>query len=55
MPAEFIAESPGFPLKRLNSANKNSTDLESDLTEDKQADENVQPLSSGESFSISFR
>ncbi|OAX33999.1 small oligopeptide transporter [Rhizopogon vinicolor AM-OR11-026] len=46
MPAEFIAEPPAFPLKRLDSANKNSTDLESDLTEDKQVDENVQPLSS---------
>ncbi|OJA16419.1 hypothetical protein AZE42_07233 [Rhizopogon vesiculosus] len=54
MPAEFIAESPGFPLKRLNSANKNSTDLESDLTEDKQADENVQPLSSASDFTSSI-
>jgi hypothetical protein len=50
MPTEFIAESEGLPLKRLESGNKNSTDLESELIEDKQADEHVQPLSSGESL-----
>jgi hypothetical protein len=52
MPTEFITEPAGLPLKRLESGNKDSTDLESDLTEDKQtdeqADERVQPLSSGE-------
>ena len=49
MSREFIAESTGFPLKRLDSRNKNATDVESELTEDKQvSDGHVQPLSSGE-------
>jgi hypothetical protein len=48
MSREFVAESTGFPLKRLDSRNKNSTDVESELTEDKQVDGHVQPLSSGE-------
>ena len=48
MSREFIAEPTGLPLKRLDSKNKNSTDVESELTEDKQVDGHVQPLSSGE-------
>lgn len=48
MSREFIAGSTEFPLKRLESGNKNSTDVESELTEDKQEDEHVQPLGSGE-------
>ena len=48
MPPEFVSEHAAFPLKQLQSELKNSTDLESEGTEDKQVDEHVQPLSSGE-------
>ncbi|KAG2135112.1 OPT oligopeptide transporter protein-domain-containing protein [Suillus clintonianus] len=51
---QFISESAAFPLQRLDSELKNSTDLESEVTGDKQVDDHVQPLSSTSAFTSSI-
>ncbi|KIK46108.1 hypothetical protein CY34DRAFT_800812 [Suillus luteus UH-Slu-Lm8-n1] len=48
MPSEFVSEPAAFPLQLLDSTLKNSADLGSDVIEDKQVDDHVQPLSSSE-------
>lgn len=50
MPSEFVSEPAAFPLQLLDSTLKNSADLGSDVTEDKQVDDHVQPLSSTSAF-----